>query len=139
MKPAANPNSNVKQAAASILKTSLNKAKLEGLRAKRNSNALQRGQEKEERATSGLRGKLLSSGFSSYADDEEDIEERRAYDSDDGTEDGQNGKATQQRTESEWKQIERKLDEQSKGKRANIIEKEVYSPTKTPAVDSLFR
>merc|ERR1712129_519363 len=97
--------------------------KLEGLKAKKSGGIL-------KKKESGLRGKLLSSGFGSYAEDEDDVEGRRAYDSDDAAD------VTLNSNESEWKKIQKKMEE-PKGKVKGKLKSK--SQGKNPAVDALFR
>ena len=118
-------NSSVKTAAASILKSSLNKAKIENLKLKRqmalhqdniipdimpslegnNSNNDKKKNNKTTNIGNSLRGKLLSSGFSAYDDDYEGM---RDYNSDD--DDAAKKVVSNANADAEWKKIQNKYE-----------------------------
>ena len=112
-------NSNTKHEAASILKSTLNQAKLENIKIKRHSigqqmPALQTDNNQNQDKHKGknelnLRGKLLSSGFSTYDDDE--YEAMREYNSDEGDADM---KMTNNNASSEWNKIQEKYSDKTK-------------------------
>ena len=121
-------NSSVKTAAASILKSSLNKAKIENLKLKRqmavhqesiipdvmpslernnNTNNNSNNNKNDKKKTDighSLRGKLLSSGFATYDDD--DYDGMRGYNSDD--DDAAKKVVSAANADAEWKKIQNK-------------------------------
>jgi len=123
-----------KHTAASILKSSLNKAKIENLKLKRNmilhsqelstSNAMPTLEANDEKNnhkkkavaphSSSLRGKLLSSGFSTFDDDDDD---------DEAEESSKSAKSmTAARADQQWKKLQEKFGDKKKISK-NIQEK----------------